>query len=259
MSNLQKWGSYDLKAAKQEQEELARSGSSAFFKPKNGPNKVRFLPPPMGKSSPFVMVHQHYVRMPGMANAASFNCPRVMEKRPCPVCAEAERLRGTGNPADYEQAGEFMAKLRVFGVIVDRAEPELGPQVFAYGKSIHETLVALREADDGGDFTHPIEGFDIVIEKTGQGKEVRYAVRAARNSTPLADPSGIDDIMDMMPDVGRYARVPSDEDLRRILNMAPSGGGSGRSRSPSTTVQGKVTGSRKPNVADGLGEPDDDV
>lgn len=220
MSNITKWGTFDLNAAKKEAEELAASGTSAFFKPKAGENTLRFLPPLAGRSSPFILVHQHFVKMPGMTKSASFNCPRVMGKRFCPVCAYAEKLRSTGNPADYETAGDFVAKLRVFALIIDRDAPDLGPQVFAYGKKIHEALLQIRESKAGGDFTNPVNGFDIIVHKTGSGKEgTEYRVLAARESTPIGDVAGLDAI----PDIQRYGKVPTDDELAKILNMKPSG------------------------------------
>jgi hypothetical protein len=84
MANLTKYGSYSEEAADQEKEEMGK-GSAEFFKPAAGENVVRFLPPGRGKSSPFVLVSQHYIEVPGEQSAVSFNCPRVMTKKFCPV------------------------------------------------------------------------------------------------------------------------------------------------------------------------------
>lgn len=194
-----------------------------------------------------MLVHQHFVKLPGMAKAVSFNCPRVMAKRSCYVCQRADQLRSSGNQADYETAGEYMAKLRVFANVVDRAAPEMGAQVFGYGKQIHETLIQLREAEDGGDFTHPIEGFDVIVTKTGQNVDTRYTVRAARNESPLGDMAYIDQVIEGMPDINRYARVLSDEDIGKLLGLK----GAARAE-----VTGTVVESRKANINTKLDEPD---
>jgi hypothetical protein len=249
-----KWGSYEIDAAKEEQEALDQSGGSSFFKLKPGRNVVRFLPPKVGQRTPFVMVHQHYVQLPGQTNPASFNCPRVMAKRSCAICARVDELRATGNPADYDMAGQLFPKLRIFANIIDRSNPEQGPQVLAFGKQIHDALVKLRTDEDaGGDYTHPQEGFDIIITRTGTGKnDTKYTVNPARASSDLGDYEWIA----IQPDLRRFANVPSDADIQAAIAGAfgsADGGapaqhaagravarGQGRPRSSARSVQDTI-------------------
>ncbi len=233
-TSLVKYGSFELEAAEEEQKDIDQSGG-AFFKLKAGRNVVRFPPPPVGARSPFLKVHQHFVQFPGMAKAASFNCPRLMSKLPCPVCKKCDELRATGNPADYELAGEYLAKPRVFANIIDRANPEAGPQIIAFGKKIHESLVALRTDEvAGGDFTHPETGFDIVITRSGTTKnDTEYEVKASRKITPL----GNMEWLEQLHDLGRLGRVPSGEDILRMLGgPARANVGGGRSRTAGDDV-----------------------
>jgi hypothetical protein len=259
MSNLVKHGAYEPEAAQQEEEELAKSGGTDFLKLVVGANVVRFLPPPIGRNSPFVMVHQHFVQLPGMSNPASFACPRLMASRPCPVCQKIDQLRGTGNPADYDLAGEFLARLRVFANVIDRRNEEMGPRVLAFGKTIHQQLVKLRKDEDaGGDYTNPDTGFDINIERAGTGKnDTEYFVRPSRKTSKLAsDPAVAGEWIEMQADLQKYAFVPSWDDIVKKI-----GGGRGATAGASArgqNVSGKGGGkSRSTAEDDAFAAPDE--
>lgn len=237
---IQKWGSYDLDAAKTEEEKLGENSGGQFFNFVAGKNRIRFLPPPVGKRTPFLLVQQHYIEVQG--GAASFNCPRLMANERCPGCEKADRLKASGNAADFEEAKKYFPKLRVYANIIDRAHPELGPQVVAYGKMIHEKLVKLRTDEDaGGDFTHPETGFDMVVEKTGEKKSTKYEVRPARHSSPLGDFEWIE----TQHDLSRHANVPSIDEIREKFNpqgtggRGASGGGGGGRQLPSGGGRGR--------------------
>jgi hypothetical protein len=242
--NIQKWAPYEMEEAEKEESELSR-GSSQYLKLSEGRNVLRFMPAPAGQKSPFLLAHQHYIKMAGMENAISFNCPRAMGSKPCLVCQKAEQFRATGDKADYDFAGELLPKLRVYAGVIARAQPELGPQVFAYGKQIHEGLVKIRkDPSAGGDFTNPVDGFDIVVEKTGSGMDTKYKVMAARNNTPLGD----DAWLDMMVDLRRFGRVPTEDEVSTLvqgLAFASGRGGGNRTQgrgAPAQVGRGRTAG-----------------
>lgn len=216
MSNIQRWGTYDIAAAEAEAAEVAKASSGSFLKLKNGKTILRVLPPPLGRNSPFVITFQHTIDLPGMQNMLSMNCPRMMAKQPCLVCMEAERLKKTGRPADYDLAGDFFARIRVYCNVIDREQQEAGPMVWAFGKSIHEQLTALRaDTDAGGDFTNPTaEGFDISVTRTGTGrKDTKYKVNPCRNNSEL----GNFDWIDIQADITRFGKSPSMQEMRKLL------------------------------------------
>lgn len=215
MANIQKWGSYEVDAAEAEQQELDKLGSSTFMKLKVGRNVIRILPPKVGQRSPFVMTFQHVINRPGQDKPLSFNCPRMMAKEPCPVCQRAEKMKSSGRDADYKAASALFPRLRVYCNVIDRSNPEAGPKVLAIGKTIHSDLVALRnDQDAGGDFTHPENGFDIIIKRTGTTKnDTGYDVKPARNESPLGNLEWIE----MQENLARYAVVPSIDDIRKLL------------------------------------------
>lgn len=212
--NIQQWGTFDIEAV-DEGLDLASKGTSAMLKLKAGRNVLRFLPPPLGKRTIFAVVHQHFFELPGMAKKVSFNCPHLHGVGMCPVCRLVDKLRSTNSQADYELAGEMRAKLRVFANVIHRDQPDVGPQVFAFGKKVHDQLASLRkDATAGGDFTHPMNGFDIIIERKGTTKnDTEYTVKTARTSSPLGDLEWIAQQIDLT----KYGRIPNADELRKIL------------------------------------------
>jgi len=239
-TELQKWGSYEVEAAAKEQEALSKEGGGVgFMKLEVGKNRVRIFPPAPGRTSPFVVTFQHYVDLPD-GKKYTFACPRVMEKKPCPVCNHAAKLQRSGTEADKARARELSPSRRVYCVVLDRRNPDAGPQILGFGKMVHEQLVALRQDEDmGGDFTHPVNGIDVIIERTGDGKfNTRYNVNLARNSGPIVDDAALmDELRVQMPDLSRYSTVPSEaeitarlsgesaEDARAAGNARRAGGG----------------------------------
>jgi hypothetical protein len=228
MSNIVKYGSYTIDDAElDEQESKKVGGGGQFLKMQPGRNIVRFLPPKPGQKL-FLAYFQHFVKLAGMQNAASFACPAKLASKPCPVCQEAHRLESTGNAADAAVARTLFPRRRVLANVIDRKNPDAGPQILAFGKVVHDALIAIRKNEDaGGDFTHPEEGFDISIEKSGAGLKTEYAVQASRKTTPLGDLAWID----QQPDLAKYATVKSPEEIMQICSLqptalsAPAGGG----------------------------------
>ncbi len=253
-SNLVKFGSYEQSAAHEEKADLEAGGGADFLKLKQGRNVVRILPPPVNRRSPFRTVYQHFIQLP--SGPAVFVCPRLEARSPCPACAKAESLRGSRNDEDQRLAGELFARRRVFCNAIDRSEPEGGPKVLAFGKLVHEQLVALREDEDaGGEYTHPITGFDIIIERSGSTKnDTKYTVRPARSTSQLhEDATVMQDWIDNQRDLETFARVASLDEIRDLMagkkreRGAPRGGAS-----DAAPVQ--KSGPRARTVGDDIGE-----
>jgi len=233
-TGLVKFGSYTPEDAKADADEMSR-GVASYYKPEIGRNIIRFLPPPMGKKAS-VLIHQHVIEIPGQQNPTSFCCPKVMDRRPCPACAKVEQLRASGNPVDYEEAGKLLPKIRVFRNVIDRKNPEKGPQVFAFGKMVNKDLVSLAiDEDAGGDYTHPIDGFDIIINREGQGLATKYKVLRVSKNSPLAvDAATMNNWIESQSDLEKNSKVPSMEEMRKIMGGVVGADDSIRQRTAAT-------------------------
>jgi hypothetical protein len=149
----------------------------------------------------------------------------MMSKRSCFVCQTAETLLATGNPQDEQTGKDIQAKVRVYANVIDRENPENGPVTLGFGKGIHEDLTALRaDPDAGGDFTHPESGYDIVINRTGTGKQTEYKVIGSRRQSPLApDAALMQNWIDSQPNLARLSKVPSDQEIMQAVGTALMG------------------------------------
>jgi hypothetical protein len=176
-----------------------------------GESVVRFLPPTPDKKTPFRVVWTHYV--PGAQPPVSFACPQKEANELCPYCEKADQYRKTGNKVDYDKVGKLLPRRRVYANVVDMNNPDKGVQVLAFGKDIHEQLVKIRQRSEsrgGGNFSHPIDGFDIIIERTGTGQyDTEYEVVAARDKTKLANLAWIEQQLnlDVYGDVKSYEEI----------------------------------------------------
>lgn len=200
-TNITRWGGFSTDALDKLDEQIQDIAGNVYLDLEPGENIVRFLPPIMGRESPFRVTAQHYIdAIPGFDRMFVFACPRVELKQPCLACQKCEELNKTGNPVDRERAFKMSAGLRVFANVIDRKHPDRGVKVLGFGKMIWEQLKTIRKnARLGGDFTDPSAGgFDIIITREGEGRSTKYQCAADRTSSPLA---------------------PTDEEIEAILGM----------------------------------------
>ena len=215
--NVSDWAGWAEDDAGRDAEAANEGGGGGFtyFKAKVGRNVVRCLPAMPGRK-PVHVTHQHYVELPGRPKVV-FNCPLAMKAEGvrCPVCEKRAKLLATGNSADRETAFGLAPRFRAYMCVVDREHPELGVQVYGFGKTVMKGLKSLRDDPDVGDFFRPgPDGFDVIIERTGTGKnDTEYSVRPAVKNTPLGDLS----VIEAAPDLATLSRVPSEAEIRARL------------------------------------------
>lgn len=215
MSNLTKWGEWSEDAAR-EDAGRASAGQRNYMKLGEGDNIVRFLPPRIGKPSPFAVSYSHYFDLP-TGDKVSFNCPRMMAKRSCIVCAKGDQLRASTHAHDQKAGKKLFPRLRVFANVIDRNNESLGVQVLAFGKTIMDSLTAIRQNPrKGGNFTHPESGRDIVITRKGTSQfDTEYSITPDVAASPLhADPGQADEWLETAYDLDTFLTVLSDEEIR---------------------------------------------
>lgn len=178
-----------------------------------GDTVVRFLPPMPGQDSIFRVTAQHYIDpIPGVPNMVVFACPRTELKQPCFICATAEELTKSGNPLNRDRAYRLQPKLRVFANVINRANPDAGVRVLAFGKQVWEQIKMMRKnARSGGNFSHPLTGFDVVINRVGTGKnDTEYTVTPDRTNSPLSTSAA---------EINAW--LTSQHDLNQFVNPTP--------------------------------------
>jgi hypothetical protein len=215
-SNVRNYGSWSAEAAEEDLAKSKADSAGEYLNLKLGRNRLRILPPAAGRSSPFQAVKQHYVEIPGgQKKGVAFVCPKAHGGGRCPACERADRLRQTGNAADYEAAKKYMPRNRYFANVVDRSDPDRGVVKLPFGKTVYEELLALRNnVDVGGDFTNPgPDGFDVIVEKSGEGLKTEYKVHPARENSELGCDEWLDELHDLAVEA---APLPYAEIMKRL-------------------------------------------
>jgi hypothetical protein len=220
-TNIQKWGSWNDDDAKKEKAQAEAKGGSFI---KLGTKTVlRQLPPKAPMKSPFIITYQHFHKVNGVD--VKCNCPRRMKKLPCPFCAKANKMleEAGNNKQKQDAAKKWFPKLRVYAAAVDRNNEDKGPAVFAFGKVIYDQLLDIRE--DDGDYTSVGDGGqDIVVKKSGEGRDTDYKVKLAQGKSPLSeDAKQMDEWFEAYPDLTQYATVPTAADITDMINAAIAG------------------------------------
>ena len=219
MANLVKYGDWSDEQAKIDAE-AARAPSEFLEALAEGDTTLRFLPPKVGKKSPFVVSYVHWVVRQTDGQRFPVNCPRMMASAPCPVCQQMDTLRASKSPADNAKAKKLFPKARICANVIDRDAEDKGVQVFRFGKMIYEGLMRVRNNPKlGGRFTDPEQGRDIIITRKGKGQQdTEYSVAAALEKSPAAaDPGQFDEWMDAAYDLDQFLHVDDAAEIIRKI------------------------------------------
>lgn len=166
-----------------------------YWKCPKGRSVIRILPPVGGMDFFFVEVGQHYI------DGSNYTCPAITSggEEKCPVCETNELLFQAG---EKSAAANYRVNQRFWMNVIDRKDEDSGPQIFTPGKMIFSALVALISDPDYGAIDDEYDGFDVKIDKTGEGLDTKYSVLPARNPTPLsADDDELEDWLDEATDL----------------------------------------------------------
>jgi len=120
-ANVKNYGDWGVEQAEADLAKSQAEGAGDYLKLPLGTSVLRFLPPASGRSSPFVSVKQHFIEIPGggQQKGVGFVCPRAHGGERCPACEKADRLKATGNKADYEAAKKLYPKTRHFANAIE--------------------------------------------------------------------------------------------------------------------------------------------
>ena len=197
----------------------ARTTRTDFWKPETGVNKIRFLPPwADGGPNDGMFYRELYIHwnIPPGAESQSFAvCTRKTEggDGKCYLCDEVDRLYSGGAPEDIQIAKEIRSRQRFFSNVIDENDPlddQGNPkiQIFAYGPKIFEEVLAYFCDSEYGDITDPDDGFTVIIEREGRGRDTTYKVRCSRNPSSWEDHEWDEDyIFDNLNDLDALDQV----------------------------------------------------
>lgn len=154
------------------------------WKPKDGDNIIRILPPTWDDAKHYGFPKAiHYFIGP---NKSSFVCPFSERKGLCPLCEKRQELEKLGRKKEAEK---YYAGARPFLWLIDRKDEGKGPQLWGAPPSkvdavildacINKKTRAVYPVDD------PENGFDIFITKTGSNLSTEYFVTLDREPSAV--------------------------------------------------------------------------
>lgn len=231
---LEGYGKYTTEALDQERTELDRKFGD-ILKVSVGRNVVRLLPPAAGEASPWKLIYMHFIEMPD-GLTIPFVCPKKMSNEPCPICEQAEKLRQSGDAAQFERAKKYFPRRQWYANVIDRNDEEKGPQLLPVGKEILDQInTQIRERlleDPEFDICDPYGGIDVIINRKGQlqnDTEYKVALRTAKSQLGPDDDT-MQTWIDARHDLHAKAKPMSYQEILNSIRAAqtsPGGGGGG--------------------------------
>ena len=151
-----------------------------FWKPTLGKHQVRIVPSMYSPDYPFSELRFHYAiaKFP-MMSLSNFG-------KQDPVEDFVKELRKTSDKENWSLSGKLSPKLRVYVPVIVRGEESKGVRLWGFGTIIHKALLSLAEDEDIGDYTDPINGYDMIVEQTPGNPYPDTTIRIKPKMVPLS-------------------------------------------------------------------------
>lgn len=167
-----------------------------IFKPAEGDNELRFMPPTWKDPEPDHFGFDIWVHGQVGPDNQQYLCPEKMKGEPCPICEEQVRAAKKAKPKD-KKAQEYVRSLKpkrkVLCWVIVRGEEKEGPQLWPMPWTLDRNFgkrAVDKKTDEVLELDNPDEGYDVSFERQGTRLNTEYLnEQVARNATPLSDNS----------------------------------------------------------------------
>ena len=167
----------------------------ATFKPHDGTNRIRVLPPTFDDPSDFaytLLVHYGVG-----ADEQTYLCRKMLgDDEECPICDEHKRLMKEG---EAEDAGEFKQRKRKGIWLLDRKGDSDDPMFWAAPFSVWKQIILVCKDEDNAviEIDHPDEGNDITFTKEGSRDRTKYeGIKVGKTRPILTDTDEMDRVLE---------------------------------------------------------------
>lgn len=208
-----------VRQRRKEAAEEAERRKAKYWKIKPGRNVVRFAPPWEGSDEFYKAFGQHYNLGPDGKQPPVY-CPEQTVGKSCPIC-EGIRMMYRGADEETQKLLKKMSSTPRFYVnLIDRKDEEKGVQVGEIPRTLMEDIWKKMVDDEIGigDVTDPENGYDLIIDRTGEGIGTKYTVEVARKPSKL-DKKYLADIVDLE----KFVKIESYENLKLIYEGKSTG------------------------------------
>jgi hypothetical protein len=155
--------------------------SANFWKPAVGKQTVRIVPAVDDPDYPFTEIKFHY-------NIAKFPMIALSNfGKQDPIEEFVKELRKTSDKDNWSLSGKISPRARIFAPVIVRGEEDQGVRLWGFGVKIYKALLALAEDEDIGDYTDPMNGWDLIIDQVAGNPFPETSIRIKPKQTPLSD------------------------------------------------------------------------
>lgn len=246
----------DFDAIRRKLDKLSGNNSrrDTMWRPTEGEEAtVRLLSFPDNDGQPFKERWFYYNigNNPGLLAPYQFGSPD-------PIQELINKLRDEGSKESYELAKKLYPKMRCYAPVVVRGEEDKGVRVWAFGKTVYQSLLNIMLDEDYGDITDAEDGRDVkVICTKAPGRQwATTEVRPRGKSSSLAKTTEASQAwLDSVPNLDDMYTCKSYEELEKVVNDWLSGdeeaSSVGTSRGQSTSSAPTPVAATTDNKADG--------
>lgn len=209
----------DLDAIRKKLNQLSGNSSkrNSTWRPQEGEEAtVRLLSFPDNDGQPFKERWFYYNigNNPGLLAPYQFG-------NPDPIQELINKLRDDGSKESYELAKKLYPKMRCYAPVLVRGEEEKGVRVWAFGKTVYQSLLNIMLDEDYGDITDPLEGRDIKVVCTkAPGRQwATTEVRPRGKSSKLSDNTDQSKgFLSQIPNLDEMYTCKTYDELEKIVN-----------------------------------------
>lgn len=171
------------------QKKLDEIGSGTYFKPKEGKNQIRILPPWNIEGLWYYEAAIHYGLTNEQGSERAYPCLKMFGKD-CPVCSQREELL-QGDKEDKKFADRIRPKTKYYTNILDRKTGKI--MIWGFSAKTLGILLSYAADQDYGDISHPKEGFDVIVERTGTTRtDTKYQIRCRPKPSEVEEMDDLD-------------------------------------------------------------------
>jgi len=248
----------DLAAIRKKLGQLSGQNSkkNVMWRPEEGSETtVRLMAYPDNDGQPFkeLMFYYNIGTNRGLLSPYQFG-------KPDPIQELITKLRDEGSKESYELAKKLYPKMRCYAPVIVRGEEEKGVRLWAFGKTVYQSLLNYMLDEDYGDITDPLEGRDVRIscqKNPGQQWATTDVRPRGKDTTLSEDSSKSKQWLDSIPDVNDIFELKSYEELEGIINEWLNGDED--SSQQETTRGGSQTDENSPDAINGKYKSLDDA
>jgi hypothetical protein len=138
-----------------------------------------------------------------------------------PIQELITKLRDDGAKESYELAKKLYPKMRCYAPVIVRGEEDKGVRIWAFGKTVYQSLLNIMLDEDYGDITDSDDGRDVKVVCTkAPGRQwATTEVRPRGKQSPLSESKDqIKEYIASIPSLDEMFTCKTYEELEKIVN-----------------------------------------